>query len=645
MVMAKAFWPIKDEYDIAIARWTETVWDPAIRKGILAYDEMGICRFGGANLYVCIYKVGDWMIRCFCSNPSHPTPIDIQERYIAISQFCRLHMSQVSALIPVTYVQHGITVGKRTLPIVKMPFLVDCPSLGEFIMDHYQDPIIMQRLSDAWLSMIRELEAVSMAHGDLDLSNILVQQHNTHITLKLIDYDNIWIPELAGRSQTEYGHTNFQHPNFLPPKQRPYNSEMDRFSALVIYISLKSLASHPELYEEWGADESDRLLLSESDYQRAGLVGSRITQLRNLSDAEMYPYFDELDVSLREKCMPRSLSDIATSAILVAQPPALFPVQSQKFIAISAPAISIWKDAVYKTNTFSPPLPSIASKNTEIPLSHSQDTSQNTDRGVNWAETSSTTLKPTKSLRGKRRITTVIIYLIVLIMLVASIALALLLTRGHRSGTVASPSQLFASSAHRLASSEVSMFGASIPSTFSLQNRATPTPSPTLPPTPTATALPPTPSPTLSPTATALPPTPSPTPISRPSPSPTPSSTSKPTPAATLLPTSSPTTPRHSTPTPSSTLPSKSATPSPTLSPTSISSTTHTSNIPPSNGGNSTQESPFERFPFIVIALVLAILAFLLYLMPQEQSSLRQRINSLIWPISLLQRSNTRKEL
>ena len=638
MVTAKAFWPTKDEYDIAIARWTETVWDSDIRKGMLAYDDMGICRFGGANLYVCVYKVGGWMIRCFCSNSSHPTPIDIQERYIAISQFCRLNINQVSALIPVIYIQHGITVGKRTLPLVKMPFLADCPSLGEFIMDHYQDPPMMQRLSDAWLGMIRELETASMAHGDLDLSNVLVQQHDTHVTLKLIDYDNIWIPELESRSQTEYGHTNFQHPSFLPPKQRPYNSEMDHFSALVIYISLKALASHPELYEEWGADESDRLLLSESDYLRSGLVGSRIMQLRNLSDPEMYPYFDELDTSLHEERMPRSLSDIAISAKLVAQPPALFSVQSQKSTAISAPAISIWREAVYKTSAFSPPLPSIASADTKTSLPQSQDTSQYADRGVDWAQTSSATSKTPKPLRSKQHITTIAIYLLALIILAAGIALALLLTSRQRSSNIVSPFPLIAYSAHRPGSSEASIFEVSMPGTFFSPDCPTPTPLPTLPPTPTA--LPPTPSPTPtptppSPTPTLPSPTPSPTPTSSPSSSPTSSPTSKPHPA------SSPTTPRYSTPTPSSTLPSRTATSTPNPSPTPISvGTTHTSNIPPPNGRNSTQGDSSKRFPFTAVALVLAILAFLLYLIPQEQSSLRQRVYSLVW---LLRRFNTRK--
>ena len=353
MTTAGFLWPTKDEYDLAIARWQDTIFDPEVRSGLLAYDNMGICRFGGANLYVCVYKIGNWMVRCFCSKPTHAAPIDICERYMAIDRFCRKNASRVSALIPVTYLEQGIIVGTRSLPMVKMPFLVGCPSLGEFIMDNYSNRTMMQQLGDAWFRMIRELETAPMAHGDLDLSNVLIYRgdQRTGPTLKLIDYDNMWMPELAGRPQTEYGHANFQHPDFLPPRKRPYNVEMDRFSALAMYISLKALAAHPELYDAWGADESDRLLLAESDYLDAGLVGSHIMQLRDLCGSDMRPFIDELQASLRDSRMPRSLHDLAnanSTAYISYRPPTSPRLQPPP--SFSAPVFK-WSEAVYNAHT------------------------------------------------------------------------------------------------------------------------------------------------------------------------------------------------------------------------------------------------------------------------------------------------------
>src|SRR5438105_3221201 len=105
MTTSGLLWPTKDEYNLAIANWTSTVWDAELRSGNLAQDHLGICVF----------------------------------------------------------------------PIVKMPFLLGSPPLGEFIVDRYRDRVTMSRLSDAWLRMMHELESVSMAHGDLDLTNVLVE--------------------------------------------------------------------------------------------------------------------------------------------------------------------------------------------------------------------------------------------------------------------------------------------------------------------------------------------------------------------------------------------------------------------------------------------------------------------------------------
>ena len=129
MSTENTIWPGRDEYDLAIMHWTETVWDKDLRYGRLDRDVMGIRRYGGANLYVCIYRIGDWMVRCFCINPPRQVPQDIEARYKAIARFCMANSERVSALLPVTYIDNGITVNAKMFPIVKMPFLKGCPML------------------------------------------------------------------------------------------------------------------------------------------------------------------------------------------------------------------------------------------------------------------------------------------------------------------------------------------------------------------------------------------------------------------------------------------------------------------------------------------------------------------------------------
>ena len=344
-------WPLKEEYDVALMNLRRTVLDLDIRAGQLATDKSGILPYGGANLYICIYRVSDWMVRFFRTNPNYHTPDDIQERYRAIARYCDEHT--LSCLLPVTYIERGILIGNRVFPLVKMPFLSGCLPLGEFVLDNYQESEVMHRLCDAWLRMIHELEEAHIAHGDLDLTNVLVQEQGQRLTLKLIDYDNMWIPDLRTHTQTEYGHVHFQHPCYMPPNVRPYNQEMDRFSAMSIYISLRTIAEHPELYDEYGANEDDRLLFSEYDYKNAGLVDSRLQQLRALNIRELMPYLDELDDALKGKRMPCSLDDISTHKLQI--------VRSKHATKSLAPATSLWGQAIYNANSLQPSLSTLSS--------------------------------------------------------------------------------------------------------------------------------------------------------------------------------------------------------------------------------------------------------------------------------------------
>lgn len=360
MAISGLRWPTKDEYDLAIQQWQTTVLDPGVRGGTLAQDAMGISSFGGANLYVALYKIGGWMIRCFCSNPPHQTPPDILVRYRAIDHFCRTQGNKIPAMLPSLLVEQGIKVGERVLPIVKMPFLSGTPPLGEFIADHYTEKRVMLHLRDAWQRMISELEGVPMAHGDLDLTNVLVEQRGSTLALKLIDYDNLWIPELADLPQTEYGHAAFQHPAFFGSRTRRYAADMDRFAALVIYIALDLLAHRPELYDEWHADESEQLLFSEADYLAFQLDSSHISRVRKLSRAEMRPYADELIASLYEQRMPLSLSAIRSGLTQISSELSAYtPASSQQSLSTTKNmAVAEWGNKIYNGATdFTPVAP------------------------------------------------------------------------------------------------------------------------------------------------------------------------------------------------------------------------------------------------------------------------------------------------
>lgn len=339
-------WPTRSDYDLAMYNMHEFVLDDDIRDGRLASSESRILHFGAA-VTTSLYHVEDlqghnWMIRCFCEADAESAveedlektspPADILSRYEKIAAFCNTHKADIPALLPVTYVRQGIEVNyfkrdfgdkpeflkKEILPFVKMPFIRGV-SLGRFIAgkcsshSDLHDKDALRLLADAWVEMIRSLEKAHMAHGDLDLTNVKVEswQPGSLPVLRLIDYDNFYIPELAGYPQTEKGHEAFQHPYFFWVAERPFNDEMDRFSALVIYISIKVLADHPEMYRKAGADESNRLLFTTRDYQTEQTgTSSRIQELLDLNIPGLNPFLEALRYSLRNNCMPPSLKEI-----------------------------------------------------------------------------------------------------------------------------------------------------------------------------------------------------------------------------------------------------------------------------------------------------------------------------------------------
>jgi hypothetical protein len=304
----------------------EKIHDPVVKHGRIQKDQTGTLRYGGANLYVTLYRVDDWMIRCFCRNDTQEPPSDILTRYQHISNFCQQHGVTTPTLVPIIYVDNAIEVDffdrsgttytllkTAVLPFVRMQFITGL-ALGSFIKVNYQRQALMQELCAAWLRMVHDLKRIRMAHGDLDLTNVLVTQEPSGLVLKLIDYDNAWVPALQTHyQQTEVGHEHFQHPAFQSRTTRPYDEHMDNFSMLTMYISLKMLALYPNLYtqKEWGPDDTHHLLLTSADYQaEMNRQSNNITRLRSFHVKELEPLLQELSLSLQAKRQPRNLIEL-----------------------------------------------------------------------------------------------------------------------------------------------------------------------------------------------------------------------------------------------------------------------------------------------------------------------------------------------
>lgn len=115
-----------------------------------------------------------------------------------------------------------------------------------------------------WVTLVKELGDAHIAHGDLQHANVMVTATGE---LKLVDYDCMCVPSLVGRRNLEVGVEPYQHP------ERDANThlslDLDHFSALVIYVALRSLAVSPPLWAKHvEASEYDKLLFRKEDFER-----------------------------------------------------------------------------------------------------------------------------------------------------------------------------------------------------------------------------------------------------------------------------------------------------------------------------------------------------------------------------------------
>jgi hypothetical protein len=178
---------------------------------------------------------------------------DRDQRYRAIQS--HLGDSPVSYLSEFSYAPEGILVGDIRFPILFMKW-IEGPTLDLYISEMLNRPEVLLHLSEEWLRLLSALQASGIAHGDLQHGNIIVE----HGQLRLVDHDGIFVPAMAGWTASEVGHQHYQHPRRTAAH---FDSDLDNFSSLVIYLSLLSIAERPALWQE---HHDENLLFTKSDF-------------------------------------------------------------------------------------------------------------------------------------------------------------------------------------------------------------------------------------------------------------------------------------------------------------------------------------------------------------------------------------------
>lgn len=281
-------WPDNAQYVLAIQNPNLSFKDDELRNGKVELNKLGLPKVV-CGAFALVFKLSlpnrYLAIRCFSRKPAGTT----RERYDKLNQYLMKH--SMAFLVPFEYLHQGIRIGTEYYPIVKMQW-IEGMSLDQFVHVHKKDRKIILDLADDFFSVIAEMRRVKMAHGDLQHGNIIVLANRE---LRLVDYDCMFIPSFNGYASPEIGHRHYQP---LGRTESDYSEEMDSFSAVVIYLSLRAIALEPQLFDMFYNGEN--LIFTRDDF-RDTKSSELFKHLKNHNDELIKRLSNELEKHVNDQ--------------------------------------------------------------------------------------------------------------------------------------------------------------------------------------------------------------------------------------------------------------------------------------------------------------------------------------------------------
>jgi hypothetical protein len=300
--------PVAGDYYKAVQVPGRAFTVPKLQTAQFVWDSLGptLARGTSAVVFQAVVDGSPQAVRCYIRNDASS-----RDRYSALSTYLASHdlSPHVSGTI---WLDSAIRVNHATWPVLQMDW-IDGRTLNEYVdfLVAGSNVTALTTLAASWRDMVALLQNSSFGHGDLQHGNVLVDQEGQ---LRLVDFDGVWIPQLAGQSApTEYGHPNYQRPGL-----REWDRWLDTFSALVIYLSLVALSKEPGL---WLALYNSKNLL----FSRADFFAPDETQAWKQLAALRDPQLDELTRRLKECCAADWVPDQSLETMLDQQSPSPAP--------------------------------------------------------------------------------------------------------------------------------------------------------------------------------------------------------------------------------------------------------------------------------------------------------------------------------
>jgi serine/threonine protein kinase len=194
-----------------------------------------------------------------------------------------INNSESPYLVHYDYCENEIEVDGHEYPALIMEW-IEGLTLGKFLSELVQneDKDGIFQLACNFDKMAVWLLEQPFAHGDLKTDNILIDENGT---LRLIDYDGMFTPEMQGQHARENGSPGFRHPGRLPEH---FGQHIDDFSILLISFSIHALAVDTGIVEN--INFGDSLLFTEDSLKNlnfAPILNSDILRTNTVTSSRM----------------------------------------------------------------------------------------------------------------------------------------------------------------------------------------------------------------------------------------------------------------------------------------------------------------------------------------------------------------------
>lgn len=251
-------YPKHSDYQLSLLAPHRFLQVASLRGACAALDHFGLPKLW-SGAYAAVFQMQlpngkSRALRC----PTKPLP-HAAAHYKQVHTYLLNHPADY--LLKFEYIPSGLTAASVCVDVVVADWISGVDLKGYLVQ---LNGIVTQALLDEWRQVALSMVRASIAHGDLQHENILIEDRAGRPRITLVDYDSLVLPDNVGAIEQIAGVEHYQHP--MRKSLTRKTLEVDRFSMLVVETTLRALAQSPGLWHQQKLQQANALLFDKFDF-------------------------------------------------------------------------------------------------------------------------------------------------------------------------------------------------------------------------------------------------------------------------------------------------------------------------------------------------------------------------------------------